>query len=120
MLGVLAYYGYFSNKKPHVAKYNVLQKLSYNMFLYMMIAQASRGSRCSKWTIPVIDATVTQAMIGWWLGQLVGSASLALWIVRTFHYVLNWLFIIMTTIHLYLAAFGRRAVRAGLLRPQGA
>ena len=104
MLGVLAYYGYFSNNKPHVAKYNVLQKLSYNMFLYMMIAQALTGLALLKWTIPVIEATVTQAMIGWWLGELVGSASLALWIVRTFHYVLNWLFIIMTTIHLYLAA----------------
>jgi Ni/Fe-hydrogenase 1 B-type cytochrome subunit len=104
ILGVLAYYGYFSNKKPHVAKYNVLQKLSYNMFLYMMIAQAITGLALLKWTLPVIDITVTQAMIGWWLGKLVGSASLALWMVRTLHYVLNWLFIIMTTIHLYLAA----------------
>ena len=40
MLGVLAYYGYFSDSKPHVAKYNVMQKMSYAMFLVMMIAQA--------------------------------------------------------------------------------
>ena len=42
-LGVLKYYGYFSDEKPHVAKYNVLQKASYNMFLYMMIVQAFTG-----------------------------------------------------------------------------
>ena len=104
MLGVLAYYGYFSNNKPHVAKYNVLQKLSYNLFLYMMIAQAFTGLALLKWTIPFIGQTVSQAMIGWNLGALLGSAAYALWVTRTLHYVLNWLFIIMTTIHLYLAA----------------
>jgi len=104
MLGVLAYYGYFSNNKPHVAKYNVLQKLSYNLFLYMMIAQAFTGLALLRWNVPLINVTVSQAMIGWWLGSWVGSAALALWIVRIVHYILNWLFIIMTTIHLYLAA----------------
>lgn len=103
-LGVLAYYGYFSNQKPHVAKYNVLQKMSYNMFLYMMIAQAFTGLALLKWTIPLTGVTVSQAMIGWWLGPIIGSASTALWATRTLHYILNWLFIIMTTIHLYLAA----------------
>ncbi|NTU71155.1 MAG: hypothetical protein HGB10_04980 [Coriobacteriia bacterium] len=102
-LGILAYYGYFSNQKPHVAKYNVLQKMSYNLFLYMMIAQAFTGLALLKWTIPMTSVTITQAMIGWWLGQLMGSASMALWVVRTFHYIFNWLFIIMTTVHLYLA-----------------
>jgi Ni/Fe-hydrogenase 1 B-type cytochrome subunit len=102
-LGVLAFYGYFSNDKPHVAKYNVLQKLSYNMFLYMMILQAITGLALLKWNVPFINVTVSQAMIGWNIGVLVGSASFALWIVRTVHYVLNWAFILMTTIHLYLA-----------------
>lgn len=104
MLGVLAYYGYFSDNKPHVAKYNVLQKVSYNLFLYMMVAQAFTGLALLKFTIPLAGITITQALIGWWLGPLLGSASLALWVVRMLHYVLNWLFIIMTTIHLYLAA----------------
>lgn len=103
-IGVLAYYGYFSNKKPHVAKYNVLQKMSYNLFLYMMIAQAITGLALLKWSVPFTDITVSQALIGWWLGKLLGSASTALWVTRTIHYVLNWLFIIMTTVHLYLAA----------------
>ena len=26
------------------------------------------------------------------------------WAMRTLHYIINWLFIIMTTVHLYLAA----------------
>jgi Ni/Fe-hydrogenase 1 B-type cytochrome subunit len=103
-LGVLAYYGYFSDQKPHVAKYNVLQKLSYNMFLYMMIFQAFTGLALLKWNVPFIGTTVSNLMIGWWLGKILGSAAYALWVTRTVHYILNWLFIIMTTIHLYLAA----------------
>ncbi|HEY5541015.1 MAG TPA: cytochrome b/b6 domain-containing protein [Coriobacteriia bacterium] len=103
-LGVLAYYGYFSNKKPHVAKYNVLQKMSYNMFLYMMILQAFTGLALLKFNVPMVNVSMSQLIIGWNLGALVGSAALALWIVRMVHYVLNWAFILMTTIHLYLAA----------------
>ena len=102
-LGVLAYYGYFSNNKPHVAKYNVLQKMSYNLFLYMMVAQSFTGLALLRLHVPVLNVTVSQAMIGWNLGALLGSAATALWAVRTLHYILNWLFIIMSTVHLYLA-----------------
>ena len=103
-LGVLAFYGYFSNNKPHVAKYNVLQKMSYNMFLYMMIAQAFTGLALLTFSIPFIHMSPSDLLVGWWLGRLVGSATMALWITRMLHYVLNWLFIIMGTMHLYLAA----------------
>lgn len=103
-LGVLAYYGYFSNQKPHVAKYNVLQKMSYNLFLYMMIAQAFTGLAILRWELPLANLTVSQALVGWWLGMLVGGSAMALEYMRIFHYILNWLFIIMTTVHLYLAA----------------
>jgi len=102
MVGVLAYYGYFSNNKPHVAKYNVLQKLSYNLFLYMMIIQALTGFALV--TAPLLfGLSPRDLLVGWWLGPLAGSTDLAGWGVRTVHYILNWLFIIMTTIHLYLA-----------------
>jgi len=103
-LGVLAYYGYFSNNKPHVAKYNVMQKMSYNMFLYMMILQAITGLALLRFNVPFLNMTISQAMIGWNLGLAFGSAASALWAVRTVHYILNWLFIIMTTVHFYLAA----------------
>ena len=101
-LGVLAYYGYFSDNKPHVAKYNVLQKMSYNLFLYMMILQALTGFALV--TVPIVFGLSPRDMlVGWWLGPLAGSTDLAGWGVRTVHYIFNWLFIIMTTVHLYLA-----------------
>jgi len=101
-LGVLAYYGYVSNKKPHVAKYNVLQKMSYNLFLYMMILQAFTGFALV--TTPILFGLSPRDMlVGWWLGALAGSTDLAGWGVRTVHYIFNWLFIIMTTVHFYLA-----------------
>ena len=101
-IGVLAYYGYFSDKKPHVAKYNVLQKMSYNLFLYMMILQALTGFALV--TVPIVfGLSPRDLLVGWWLGPLAGSTDLAGWGVRTVHYVLNWLFIIMMTVHLYLA-----------------
>jgi Ni/Fe-hydrogenase 1 B-type cytochrome subunit len=104
MLGVLAYYGYFSNNKPHVAKYNVLQKVSYNLFLYMMIIQAITGLALLRFNIAFINMSPSQLIIGWNLGAWLGSAALALWAVRMVHYVINWAFILMMTIHFYLAA----------------
>ncbi len=101
-VGVLKYYGYMSNEKPHVAKYNVLQKMSYNMFLYMMIFQAFTGFALVATPI-LFGLSPRDLLVGWWLGPLAGSTDLAGWGVRTVHYILNWLFIIMTTVHFYLA-----------------
>ena len=101
-IGVLAYYGYFSDNKPHVAKYNVLQKMSYMLFLVMMVAQAFTGFALVRQNI-IFGTSPRDLLIGWWLGAWVGSPALALWIARTMHYILNWLFIIMTTVHFYLA-----------------
>jgi hypothetical protein len=70
----------------------------------MMILQAFTGLALLKFSIPLIGLSPRDLLIGWWLGKLVGSATMALWITRTVHYVLNWAFILMTTIHLYLAA----------------
>ena len=47
--------------------------------------------------------TPRDLLVGWWLGGLVGSTDLAGWYARTAHYVINWLFIILTTIHVYLS-----------------
>jgi Ni/Fe-hydrogenase 1 B-type cytochrome subunit len=101
--GVLKYYGYMSNNKPHVAKYNVLQKFSYLLFLVLMVVQAFSGLALLTQTIPLINASPRDLLVGWWLGPLAGSTDLAGWGVRTVHYILNWLFIIMTTVHFYLA-----------------
>lgn len=102
-LGVLAYYGYFSNKKPHVAKYNVMQKLSYQLFLVMMVLQAFTGFALVA-TPVLFGMSPRDLLIGWWLGAFAGGVDLAGWGVRTVHYILNWGFIIMTTVHVYLSA----------------
>ncbi len=101
--GVLKYYGYLSNNKPHVAKYNVLQKFSYLLFLVLMIVQAISGLALLTQTIPLINASPRDLIIGWWLGALAGSTDLAGWGARMLHYVVNWVFIIMMTVHFYLA-----------------
>lgn len=97
--GVLKYYGYMSNNKPHVAKYNVAQKGSYIFFLALMFAQVFTG-----FSLVVKPFDLRFLLIGWWLGPLVGSVALAAWWMRTIHFVINWLFIIMTTVHVYLSA----------------
>ncbi len=101
--GVLKYYGYLSNNKPHVAKYNVLQKFSYLLFLVMMVAQMFTGLALLTQRIPLIGLSPRDLLVGWWLGALAGSTDLAGWGARMLHYVLNWMFIIMMTVHFYLA-----------------
>jgi len=103
LVGVLAYYGYFSNKKPHVAKYNVAQKMSYMLFLVMMVVQAFTGFALLRYNI-IFGQSPRDLLIGWWLGGFVGGPAMALWYARMVHYILNWLFIIMMTVHFYLAA----------------
>ena len=103
LLGVVKYYGYISDDKPHVAKYNVMQKLVYLIFAVMMIAQAFTGFALITNKI-VFGFSPRDLLVGWWLGGLLGSADLAGWWARTFHYILNWVFIIFTTVHAYLSA----------------
>lgn len=101
-LGVLAYYGYFSDKKPHVAKYNVMQKLSYLLFLVMMVLMAYTGFTLV--TSPILFGVSPRwLLLGGWL-PFVESVDLIGWYARTLHYILNWGFIIMTTVHVYLSA----------------
>jgi Ni,Fe-hydrogenase I cytochrome b subunit len=102
MPGVAAYYGYFSDSKPHVAEYNVMQKLTYLVFLALMFAQGLTG--LTLLTQPFIfGLSPREILVGWWLGPLVGGVAMAGAWMRVLHYVINWLFIIITTIHFYLA-----------------
>ena len=101
-LGVLAYYGYFSDSKPHVAEYNVMQKLSYLFFLVLMFAQGFTG--LALLTQPILfGLSPREVLVGWWLGALIGDVAIAGAWMRVAHYAINWLFIIMTTVHIYLA-----------------
>jgi Ni,Fe-hydrogenase I cytochrome b subunit len=103
LLGVLAYYGYFSNNKPHVAKYNAAQKMSYTLFIFMMAAQIFTGLALFRYNI-FFGMSPRDLVVGWWLGPLVGGGATALWYMRMVHFALNWMFIIMMTVHFYLAA----------------
>ncbi|MDF1541818.1 MAG: cytochrome b/b6 domain-containing protein [Anaerosomatales bacterium] len=103
-LGVILYYSYISNSKPHTSsKYNVMQKFSYQFFLVLMLLQAYTGFALV-FTPIFWGYSPRDILVGWWLGVFVGSTDLAGWYARTAHYVINWLFIIMTTIHVYLSA----------------
>lgn len=95
-LGVLKYYGYISDEKPHVAKYNVMQKMSYNLFLYMMIIQAATGFLIWRVEIPPFDVSFYQLT-----ASVVGATGI--FIIRMGHYIFNWMFLIMMTVHAYLA-----------------
>ncbi len=101
-LGVLAYYGYFSDKKPHVAEYNVMQKIAYLAFLALMFAQGFTG--LALLTQPFLfGLSPREVLLGWWLAPLLGDVAIAGAWVRIAHYAITWLFIILTTVHLYLA-----------------
>ena len=53
--------------------------------------------------IPVINMSPRELLVGWWLGAMLGSVDMAGWYMRTAHYLINWLFIVLTTIHVYLS-----------------
>ncbi len=103
LIGVAKFYAYLSNNKPHVAKYNVMQKGTYLLFLTLMVVQAFTGFALLTQRF-IFGASPQDLLVGWWLGALVNSTALAGWIMRTVHYTINWLFIIITTVHVYLSA----------------
>ena len=111
---VIAYYLFLipPEKKPHLGKYNVMQKGTYIIFVPLLILQALTGLALLTFTIPFTGAlnvfghtgiTPRDLLVGWWLGAWVGSIDLAGWYARTAHYLINWLFIVLTTIHVYLS-----------------
>ena len=109
---VILYYIFVKPSKPHLGKYNVMQKSTYIIFVPLLILQAITGLALLTYTIPFTTAvtyfghagiTPRDLILGWNLGALLGSTDLAGWYARTTHYIINWLFIILTTIHVYLS-----------------
>ena len=100
---VLLYYIFVKKSKPHLGKYNVMQKGTYILFVPLLFLQAFTGFALLTFIIPYTSVSPRDVLIGWWLGALVGSTDLAGWYARTAHYIINWLFIILTTIHVYLS-----------------
>ena len=96
------YYTFVKSSKPHFCKYNVLQKATYIMFIPLMLTQAFTGFALIV-TPFIFGYSPRDLLLGWWLGELLGSTDLAGWYARTLHYVITWAFIILTTVHAYLS-----------------
>jgi Ni,Fe-hydrogenase I cytochrome b subunit len=104
-VGVLLYYSFISNSKPHTDKYNVMQKFAYLCFALFMVMQVFCGfSLLEFWTIPVLNITPSALLLGWWLAPMTGGLAVAVAWMRVLHYTLTWMFILLTTIHVYLSA----------------
>jgi Ni,Fe-hydrogenase I cytochrome b subunit len=103
--GVLLYYSFISNNKPHTDKYNVMQKFAYICFALFMVMQMFCGFALLEfWKIPLINLTPSNVLLGWWLAPMVGGLAMAVAWMRVLHYALTWMFIILTTVHVYLSA----------------
>ena len=109
---VILYYIFVKPSKPHLGKYNVMQKGTYIIFVPLLILQALTGFSMLTFTIPFTSGLSTfghagitpqDLLLGWWLGTMLGSVDLAGWYMRTAHYTITWLFIVLTTIHVYLS-----------------
>ena len=109
---VILYYIFVKPSKPHLGKYNVMQKSTYIIFVPLLIVQAITGFALLTYSIPFTQAvtffghagiTGRDLIVGWWAGAWLGSTDLAGWYARTIHYIINWLFIVLTTIHVYLS-----------------
>jgi Ni,Fe-hydrogenase I cytochrome b subunit len=100
---VALYYIFVKPSKPHLGKYNVMQKGTYIIFVPLLFLQAFTGFALLTFNFPYIGLSPRDILVGWWLGALLGSTDLAGWWSRTAHYAINWLFIILTTVHVYLS-----------------
>lgn len=99
---VILYYIFVKDSKPHLAKYNIMQKATYTIFPILLIAQAFTGFALLTGEF-IFGFSPRELLVGWWLGPMVGGTALAGAWARVVHYVFNWLFIILTTIHAYLS-----------------
>lgn len=95
---VVSYYLFLipPDRKPHFSKYNVMQKCVYMAFAPMLIIQAVSGFMLWRLQLPLVGTSLQALSAG-----LIGATGI--WWARTIHYIMNWLFIIFTTIHVYLS-----------------
>ena len=104
LVGVAKFYAYLSNNKPHVAKYNVMQKGTYICLPDLMLVQAFTGFSLLTRARDPRRRRLRDVLIGWWLGAAARQRR-PRGVVdahRALHHQL--VFIIVTTIHVYLSA----------------
>lgn len=111
-LKVVMYYAFIKPSKPHLDKYNVMQKATYTLFAVLLMVQAFTGFSLLVSVAPPLTAlppggapglfSPQQLLLGWFADFVGGLAAAGAW-ARIIHYIINWLFIILTTIHAYLS-----------------
>jgi len=92
----IGYYLFIKREHPATGKYNPLQKLTYDFWVLLLVVQGITGFALYQGSIfGLVDA---QATLGW-LNQAVGGMMT----MRMIHYLIMWVFIITTGIHVYLS-----------------
>ena len=100
---VVLYYIFIKPSKPHLGKYNVMQKMTYILFLPLLIVQAITGLALLTQRVPFVGLSPREILLGFTIAPLVGGVAVAGAWARTTHYLISWLFIVLTTIHVYLS-----------------
>jgi Ni,Fe-hydrogenase I cytochrome b subunit len=100
---VILYYIFIKPSKPHLGKYNVMQKTTYIIFVPLLIIQAITGFALLTQALPFVGISPREALLGLTAGPFLGGVDAAGAWARTTHYLINWLFIVLTTIHVYLS-----------------
>lgn len=89
---VIQYYIFVKDSKPHLADFNIMQKITYVSFALVM---------------PIIGLTGIGLIFHRWLliplAPIFGDLPTAKLLFRFIHYLCNWFFIIFTVVHAYLA-----------------
>ena len=90
LLGVAKYYAFIGPEQPKTGKYNALQKLAYIAVPFLILYQV-----------------VTGFAMAWPAGMMAGFIKLSggLANLRAIHYLMTWVFISFTLIHVYLVFF---------------
>lgn len=86
---MIRYYTFTKKEHPDTGKYNILQKGTYNFWVFLLIFQGITGFALYE---------PTMSYFGWFT-QWVGGLGH----VRTIHFLVMWVFIITTAIHVYLS-----------------
>lgn len=93
LVPTLMYYGFMAPSKPHIAKYNPMQKATYGyMFPILLSLQILTGFSLIFYSYILAP-----------LGPSIGGIALARVYVRLAHYIINWLLILVTFAHVYLS-----------------
>ncbi len=87
-LEILKYYAFIRKTHPKTAKFNPMQKITYNFWALLLVLQALTGFSLY-WPQISIFATLNA-----WVGGLV--------VMRMIHFLITWIFIATVGVHVYM------------------